>query len=537
MILVNFENEKEITLSENAPPATLLEISLKNGIAHTHACGGNARCSTCRVLVLENPSNLSAPEQKEKDLSLKKGFPESVRLACQAKIQGDVRIRRIVLDDEDYNLTIPGSPTISGEEKEIAILFSDIRDFTTFSESHLPYDVIHILNRYFYKMGDIVLKHGGTIDKYIGDGLMALFGVNGGSPEEVCLSALRAAKEMELELYSLNEYLKSHFHTSFKIGVGVHYGSCILGQLGHPANMSYTAIGDSVNTASRIESKTKKAGVSVLISESFYKQIKTRVRKGKVFSTQIKGKTGNYKLYEIREIRAKTSLDSWEEAKNYLRKVILVRQTGSWLKLVYHLACLFDSNANWLGLRAAADFKNFKNLPENEDVISNLDQLIESRKSFILKTGISYSLADFLALAGTVALEKSGGPRIQIQAGRKDEPADSIQQILPLGMKTQKDQLPCLQKMSLEIRDLVTISGARTIGWLGTESFTANPYYFDNSYFHVLLKAGLEGPLLISNDRELLKNDESRALVLEYALNQSKFFEDFTATYLQLTSY
>ncbi|AOP34706.1 adenylate cyclase [Leptospira tipperaryensis] len=536
MLLVNFENEREISLPENSTPQSLLEISLANGIPHTHACGGNARCSTCRVLVLENPSNLSEPQQKEKDLSQKKGFPESVRLACQAKVLGDVRVRRIVLDDEDYNLTIPGSATISGEEKEIAILFSDIRDFTSFSESHLPYDVIHILNRYFYKMGDIVLKHGGKIDKYIGDGLMALFGVDGGSAEEVCISALRAAKEMELELYSLNEYLKSHFHISFRIGVGVHYGSCILGQLGHPANMSFTAIGDSVNMASRIESKTKKAGATVLVSESLYEQVRGRVRKGRTFSTKLKGKTGDYKLYEIQEILKKASLNTWEEARNYLRKIILVRETGSWLKLVYHIACLFDEKENWLGLGAAAHFQNFRTLSENQDLVANLDRIIEAKETFSQKSETSYSLADFLALAGAVALEKSGGPRINVESGRQDKSFDSIRQILPLGMLTQKDQLPCLGKMNLNVQDLVTISGARTIGWLGAESFTANPYYFDNSYFHVLLKAGLEGPLLIPNDRELLKNDESRALVLEYALNQNKFFEDFTRTYLKLTT-
>lgn len=156
-------------------------------------------------------------------------------------------------------------------------------------------------------------------------------------------------------------------------------------------------------------------------------------------------------------------------------------------------------------------------------------------ETFYEQTQTRYSLADFLALAGTIAIEKSGGPRIHIKPGRKDELISEVVQILPLGMQTQKDQLPCLQKMKLGIQDLVLISGTRTIGWLGGESLTANPYNFDNSYFHVLLKAGLEGPLLISNDRELLKNDESRAYVLDYALDQSKFFEDFTSTYLKLT--
>lgn len=136
MILINFENEKEISLPDGSPPRSLLEISLANGIPHTNACGGNARCSTCRVLVLENPSNLSPPEQKEKDLSQKKGFPKSVRLACQTKVLGDVRVRRIVLDDEDYNLTIPGSATISGEEKK-SRFFSATFEISRYSRNRI----------------------------------------------------------------------------------------------------------------------------------------------------------------------------------------------------------------------------------------------------------------------------------------------------------------------------------------------------------------------------------------------------------------
>lgn len=302
-------NEKSVEVSEKGQ--RVLDISLANGIPHTHVCGGNARCSTCRIIVLEGGQNLTPPAQEELTLAARKGFPPDIRLACRAEVQGDVTIRRLVFDQDDIQEIIATSIRTTGRELNAAVLFSDIRGFTTFSERHLPYDVVHLLNRYFREMGDAVIRHGGHIDKYMGDGLMALFGLNGEDGRLACLAAVRAAVSMLSALENVNAYMRRTYQEEFKIGIGIHFGEVIAGEMGHPKKIQFTALGDTVNTASRIETATKKAGASILISDAAYHQIAGEVKRGRVFSAPLKGKTGRFKLYEI--LGVSPSSDSAQE--------------------------------------------------------------------------------------------------------------------------------------------------------------------------------------------------------------------------------
>jgi adenylate cyclase len=172
---INFQNDAII--EEDDLSLSILEIALKHGIPHMHICGGNARCSTCRIVIKQGLENILPRNEIEQRLAEKKGMDDCIRLACQTRIKGAVTLRRLVIDDLDADITKHQQDDV-GREQPLAILFSDIRGFTDVSERHLPYDVIHILNRYFQEMGAAVLEHHGYIDKYIGDGLMALFGVN-----------------------------------------------------------------------------------------------------------------------------------------------------------------------------------------------------------------------------------------------------------------------------------------------------------------------------------------------------------------------
>ncbi len=300
MARITYENER--TIEENDPALTLLEISLKNGVPHMHACGGHARCSTCRVLVSAGAENLVPRGEAEETLALKRGFESSVRLACQTRVRGPVTIRRLVLDNRDYEAVRERSQSTTGREDNLAILFSDIRNFTGFSEKHLPYDIIHILNRYFETMGEIVLRNGGMLDKYIGDGLMANFGLKQSDPVAICLLAVNAALEMLAALNSVNEYARQHLDHEFRIGIGIHFGNVIVGELGHHSNAAFTIIGDAVNTAARLESMTKKAGARLLVSDAVYERVRPHVTRGRVFRAPLKGKTGEFRLYEILEI-------------------------------------------------------------------------------------------------------------------------------------------------------------------------------------------------------------------------------------------
>jgi adenylate cyclase len=297
MITVTYENGTRIEETEDS--LTLLQISLKHRLPHLHECGGNARCSTCRVMICQGLENVLPRNPPEQHLADARGFEPDIRLACQTRLRGPISLRRLVYDDQDVAVVRAEGSRSTGCERAIAILFSDIRDFTPFAEATMPYDVVHILNRYFLVMGEAVLENGGTIDKYIGDGLMALFGIDGGHPREVCLAAVRTGLRMLENLAPLNRYLKEHFALEFHIRIGIHFGDAVVGQMGHPRNMQYTAIGDSVNMASRIESAVKGTGANFLISEAVHAQVKDDVQTGLVSEVELKGKHGLHRLIEV----------------------------------------------------------------------------------------------------------------------------------------------------------------------------------------------------------------------------------------------
>ncbi len=298
---INYLNEKTVVTDA---AVTILQTSLQNGIPHTHVCGGNARCSTCRVLVLEGLQYCCPRNDKEQKMAARRNFSPRVRLACQTTLNGDITLRRLVIDEEDKDLVVQEmmglNPRSVGEERRIAILFSDVRNFTSFAEKHLPYDIIHVLNRYFNRVGAVILQHGGQIDNFIGDGIMALFGMHG--EPDAALNAVRAGRAMLAEVAMMQAYFLTQFQSDFRIGIGIHYGEAVLGVLGVGERRRLTAIGDAVNFASRIESANKVAGTELLISEDVDQQIKGRVRIGRHTDLPIKGKTGQYSLHEVLDV-------------------------------------------------------------------------------------------------------------------------------------------------------------------------------------------------------------------------------------------
>jgi len=292
-----FPDEKKIEINTKE---TILQVSLQAGVSHTHVCGGKARCSTCSVVILEGLENCSPPSAKEQAMAERLHFGPTIRLACQTTISGNVKLRRLVLDDEDVTLAYQLSPSMIsgsvGEEKEVAILFCDIRGFTAFAESLVPYDVIYVLNCYFLRMGRVITRNNGYIDNYMGDGFLALFGVE--DSIGAALQSVKAALEMIEEMGRLNQKLSSLFKRDLQIGIGIHYGKVVVGMMGASGKKRETAIGDAVNFASRIEEMNKKLRTNLLISKEICKQVKEQVRLGKEIKTRIKGKSSKYTLYE-----------------------------------------------------------------------------------------------------------------------------------------------------------------------------------------------------------------------------------------------
>lgn len=154
-----------------------------------------------------------------------------------------------------------------GERREVCVLFSDVRDFTTLSETRTPEAIISLLNDYFTEMTAAVHAHGGTVDKFIGDGLMCFFGAPA-RLENPSLNAFEAAREMTERLVALNRRFEAESRTPLRIGIGLHYGEALIGHVGSETRNEYTAIGDTVNVASRIEGLTKGLGRAIIASET-----------------------------------------------------------------------------------------------------------------------------------------------------------------------------------------------------------------------------------------------------------------------------
>jgi len=279
----------------------LLAAAKAAGIAHTCMCGGNCRCTTCRVMVLEGIDRLGPRTDDEEKLLGPLNLHPSVRLACRTKVNGDLTVRRLVIDDEDAQLANMLNrdlqPVSGGEEKKIAILFADIRDFTPFSATIQGYDVLHVLNRYFHRMAVVIERNGGYVDNYMGDGLLALFGVD--QPADAALSSVRAGWEMLAEAERLQPYLEMMYRSHFRIGVGIHFGSAVIGVLGACNRRRKTAIGESVNTASRIEGANKACGTNLLISEELFREVGPRVSARPLDPVCLKGIEGERTLYEV----------------------------------------------------------------------------------------------------------------------------------------------------------------------------------------------------------------------------------------------
>ena len=247
---------------------TVLEVSRANGIPHASVCGGRGRCSTCRVRVSKGLETLPPPEDAEAKVLDRIAAPPNVRLACQISVEDGLEVTPLLPPQNSGMAETRGGPSyLQGRELEIAVLFADIRGFTSISEQRLPYDVVFILNRYFAEMGAAIEGAGGRIDKFIGDGIMALFGVDSG-PEAGARQAATAAREMARRLVELNESLSGDLNAPLRIGIGIHVGPAIVGEMGYGRVRGITAVGDTVNTASRLEAMTKDQGVQLVVSDA-----------------------------------------------------------------------------------------------------------------------------------------------------------------------------------------------------------------------------------------------------------------------------
>ncbi len=280
---------------------TILEISRLAGIPHAAVCGGRGRCSTCRVRVGGvDRDKLPPAEPEEAKVLARVGAPPNVRLACQVRPPpGHYSVTPLLPASAGPVEAYRRQPQAHGGEQYIAILFADIRGFTSISEGKLPYDVVFLLNRYFRATGQAIEAAGGRLDKFIGDGVMALFGLNR-TPEVACRQALEAARRMSDALTDLNEALSGDLDQPLRIGIGLHAGPAIVGEMGYERAAQITAIGDTVNTASRLETLTKEFSVELVVSQELLDRAGIDLGDAARHNVEIRGRQGRLAVRAVK---------------------------------------------------------------------------------------------------------------------------------------------------------------------------------------------------------------------------------------------
>lgn len=249
---------------------TVLEASRSAGIPHASVCGGRGRCSTCRIRIAGDAALLPPASPLERRVLKRVGAPPNVRLACQLRPDRDVLVTRLLAPSISAH-AVHALSARSGQEREIAVLFADLRGFTRIAEKKLPYDVVFILNRYFEAVGSAVAEAGGMANQYTGDGVMALFGIET-EPGPACRQALMAAAAMIGRVEELGRGLGQEISSPLRIGIGIHAGPVVVGEMGYGETRYLTAVGDSVNTASRLEGATKEYDCELVVSEKVFER-------------------------------------------------------------------------------------------------------------------------------------------------------------------------------------------------------------------------------------------------------------------------
>ena len=231
-------------------------------IPHASVCGGRARCTTCRVRVGRD-AQLPPPEPLESLALARVHAAPDVRLACQLRPAGDVRITPLLPPHVDP--AAANDDSIPGREHPVAVMFVDLRESSRLGEQRLPYDVFFILNRFFAEMSEALRETRGFYSTFNGDGFMALYGIDS-DLSRACRDALQGAVAVHERLRRINTALAADLREPLRAGISVHSGDAIVGTMGPPDNPILSALGDTVNVAARLENETKAHDAALVVS-------------------------------------------------------------------------------------------------------------------------------------------------------------------------------------------------------------------------------------------------------------------------------
>jgi adenylate cyclase len=264
MISLSYGNGKTVRVPKGL---SVLEASLRNNVPHASVCGGRARCSTCRIRVIGDCTKLPEPSQREAFVLNRVGTADpSIRLACQLRPTSDLSFFQLFMPHAVTANAQGSAPTRIGQERYLVSMFVDMRGSTKLAEKRLPFDTVFIVNRFLGAVSQAVIESGGQPNQFVGDGMLALFGLTA-NPQTACRQALKATAMIAANVDELNQFLSHDLRDPIRFGVGIHGGEVIIGDIGYRDHMVFTALGDAVNVAARLQDMTKSLACEAVVSE------------------------------------------------------------------------------------------------------------------------------------------------------------------------------------------------------------------------------------------------------------------------------
>ncbi len=286
--LLRYQNRVTVPVR---PGMSVLEALRAARIRHASVCGGRGRCSTCRIHVDAGGDRLPPPHEDELRVLRRISAPPAVRLACQLRPSSDLAVSPLLPPSATAADAMQRVRYRATEERPVAILFADLRGFTRLAESRLPYDVVFVLNRFREEMAHAIETAGGVVNEFVGDSIMALFGLDS-DVQTGCRQAAAAAQAMLERLDQLNQILHGELGEPLRMGIGIHAGPVIVGEMGYPRLKGITVVGDVVNTASRLEEMTKRFGAPVVMSQDVAAHVEEALIDWQRHEVEVRGRAG-----------------------------------------------------------------------------------------------------------------------------------------------------------------------------------------------------------------------------------------------------
>lgn len=281
---------------------SVLEASTRFNIPHSSVCGGRARCSTCRIRVIGDCSALPEPSNRETFVleRVGAGHDPAIRLACQLRPRTDVSFFQIFPAHTSASSAATIKPALPGRERYVVSMFVDMRGSTKLAEKLLPFDTVFIINRFLTAVSQAVVECGGQPNQFVGDGQLALFGLST-NPQTACRQAIEAASRIAIHVDALNEFLGHDVPEPLRFGIGIHGGEVIIGDIGSEEHTVFTALGDSVNVAARLQDMTKALSCEVVVSGDVLKTAHVSVGDLPQIEVLIRGRVEPLIVYTVKK--------------------------------------------------------------------------------------------------------------------------------------------------------------------------------------------------------------------------------------------